>query len=710
MIVEDLDIPKQVVDILKEQGIEELFPPQAEATPIALEGKNLVLAVPTASGKSLVAYLAIVRSVMAGGKALYIVPLRAFEELGIRVTISSGDLDAPDPKLEGFDVIVATSEKTDSLLRHRSRWLSKISIIVADEVHLINDHKRGPTLEVILSRFRILNPKAQVLALSATIQNSLELALWLEAEHITSEWRPVVLKEGTLLEDEIAFTDNTKTTINTRGDAVTSLACDTVEDGGQAIIFVNTRRSTEVTAERVSQVMKDLLDDEERSKLEELGERFSHGEEEPSSISAHLASCIRGGCAYHHAGLTNSQRRLVETAFKERTIKTIAATPTLAAGINLPARRVIIRDLRRYDSTFGNVPLPVLEVKQMAGRAGRPRFDKEGEAVTIARNEYERMEILERYLLGEVEPITSKLGTEPALRMHILSSIATGYVSSIPSLEKFIDGTFLAHQMDTSFLDTKIEAALDFLMEHDFVQEGEWLTATPLGLRTSQLYIDPMSAVTICNHLEEVKCRKMGSEDGEDAKEVTSFSYLHTVCACPDMMTFYMGKNDYAWVQERMNKSSRALLIEPPEDPYAMEDLMSQVKTAAIIEMWMNEKSENKILSDFRVYPGDLHNRVEVGEWLLYSMAELAKLLKVDIGREIGELMLRVSHGVKEELLMLVRLKGIGRVRARSLFSRGFQYQSDINDATIEKLQQVPGIGAGLAASLKKQIQDRGVV
>ncbi|MFP4545924.1 MAG: DEAD/DEAH box helicase, partial [Methanomassiliicoccales archaeon] len=146
--MEDLGIPQEVVRLLGEEGITELYPPQAQAAPLALEGRNVVLSIPTASGKSLVAYLAAIRHVLEeGGKVLYIVPLRAlaqekyedlrrFEPLGIRTVRSVGDFDSPDPRLEEFDIIVATSEKADSLLRHRSQWLSSLSLVVADEVHL----------------------------------------------------------------------------------------------------------------------------------------------------------------------------------------------------------------------------------------------------------------------------------------------------------------------------------------------------------------------------------------------------------------------------------------------------------------------------------------------------------------------------------------------------------------------------------------------
>ncbi|MCG2826606.1 MAG: DEAD/DEAH box helicase, partial [Thermoplasmatales archaeon] len=235
MKIDEIEIDDRVIGILKGQGIEELYPPQEASIGYALNGENLVLSVPTAGGKSLVAYLAMLKSVLNGGKAMYIVPLRAlasekfedlkiFESIGVKVALSYGDLDSPEPELESFDIIIVTSEKADSLLRHRSHWLKKITVVVADEIHLINDPKRGPTLETILSRFK---ENAQIIGLSATIKNSEELAEWLNARHVKSDWRPVPLKEGVYLDGAISFIDNTTKKIKKEKDEIVSLVSDT---------------------------------------------------------------------------------------------------------------------------------------------------------------------------------------------------------------------------------------------------------------------------------------------------------------------------------------------------------------------------------------------------------------------------------------------------------------------------------------------------
>jgi helicase len=434
MRLDQLDIDPRIVAKLKEEGIETLYPPQEKAVGPALARENIVLAIPTASGKSLVAYLAILQAVLRGGKALYIVPLRAlasekhddlarFESLGIKVGESTGDFDEVDNRLSKYDVIVATSEKVDSLIRHRAKWLQQLSVVVADEVHLINDPDRGPTLEVILVKFKTFNPDAQLIALSATMRNSAELAEWLGARLVQSDWRPVPLRQGVYCDGEVFFTDNTRREVSS-DNPVEALVTYTLESGGQALVFVNSRRSCESLALSLGPAVKKYLRQKDEARAMAV-KRLVGEQDEPTDMGARLGRAIRSGCAFHHAGLTNSQRKLVESAFKKGDIGCIVATPTLAAGINLPARTVVVRDVRRYDANAGFTHIPVLEVRQMCGRAGRPRYDKYGEAVLIAKNDGEKDLLLEEYLLGENENLYSKLGTEPAIRSHVLALIAT---------------------------------------------------------------------------------------------------------------------------------------------------------------------------------------------------------------------------------------------------------------------------------------------
>jgi helicase len=703
MKLDEAAIDERVLEILQAQGITEFYPPQEDAVAPILEGKSIVLALPTASGKSLVAYLAALKAALKGGKALYIVPLRAlasekyeelkaFEKLGIRVGMSVGDYDRFDPNLSKFHIVIATSEKADSLLRHRVDWLKEIDVAVADEIHLINDYSRGPTLEVLVSKLKKVNPEAQIIALSATIKNSRELAEWLGAEHVESEWRPVLLKEGILYGDDVYFSDESvRHLTRRRPDPVEALLEDVIDEGGQALIFVNTRRSSEALAQRLGGVVKHHLKEADLEMLNTIAKSLEAREDEGTSMGSRLARIIASGAAFHHAGLTNNQRGFVEDAFKSRKLRAIVATPTLAAGINLPARTVVVRDVKRYDANFGWIPIPVLEVKQMCGRAGRPRYDKVGEAVLLAKSEYDVELMKEKYILGEAERIESKLGAEPALRMHLLALVATGFARTRDEIFEFIEHTFFAHQNEMGAIEDKVLEVMDFLEEEKLIESRDkGFGATPFGKRTSDLYIDPLSAVILRNALQSGK--------------TTALGYLHAICATTDMSKLYMRRKDYEWVEEVAARHGDELMLRIA-DYEDYDFFLSELKTAVMVHDWMEELPENDITKKYDIGPGDIRTKVEVAEWLVYSMKELAKIFNDEHIRPLSSVITRAQNGVKEELLPLVRLRGIGRVRARVLFNNGYRDIPSLRKADVKALAKLRAIGDGVAKSIKKQVE-----
>ena len=210
-------IPNELYNIL-EKEILKLRPAQEKAIKKGLlERKNLLVCTPTASGKTLIAELAALKSIIEGnGKAIYIVPLKALasekykdfkKRYGdvAKIALSIGDIDSADSYLVDYDLIITTSEKLDSLIRHHAPWLSLISTVIIDEIHLLNDPGRGPTLEILITILRQLLKKSQIIALSATIGNPEELAAWLKAELVIDDWRPVKLHKGIYLDGEIEF-------------------------------------------------------------------------------------------------------------------------------------------------------------------------------------------------------------------------------------------------------------------------------------------------------------------------------------------------------------------------------------------------------------------------------------------------------------------------------------------------------------------------
>ena len=714
MFVEDLDVPDIVKRIVLESGIKELYPPQIEAVKTGfLKGENLVLCIPTASGKTLVAEFAMAKSIIeGGGKVLYLVPLKAlasekYEEFqkwkkaGFKVGITSSDFDSSDAWLESYDIIVGTNEKLDSLFRHNVRWLSDVRLVVADEVHLINDGSRGPTLEVILSKLKRVNKNAQFLALSATIANADEVADWLDAKLVVSDWRPVVLKEGVYEDGFIEFNKEGRTMIpNLTGEDIIDLSVDTVKGGGQALVFSTSRRSAVGAAKKLYTQIKSLLSKKEMSLLSDTSEEIlSIGER--TRISELLARLVSGGVAFHHAGLNYNHRRLVEDSFKDNLLKVITATPTLASGVNLPARRVIIQGYRRYDTKMGFLEeIPVLEYKQQAGRAGRPKYDKIGEAVLLSSSDDETEFLMERYILGEPEKIRSKLASEPALRTHILATIATNYARTEKELYDFISSTFYGYQYDPESVSGILDRILSFLFEEEFlVEEGRRLKATKFGKRVSELYIDPLSAKIIRDGL-------MGAPQDLVGKEV---GILHLVSATPDMPKLGWGRRDEEFVISFVDQHEEEFLQEPPDiGSLDYEFFMLQVKVAMLLYSWIEEYLEDQIISAFRIGSGDILRIAETGRWLLYSTEEIAKLLKLRQAKKtIRELTVRVTYGIKKELVKLVSIPGIGRIRARALYNAGYKSLRSLQRAEIGDLIKIPMIGKEIAKKIKETIGEK---
>lgn len=695
-------LPQELLKFYEAEGISELYPPQAEAVKLRIfEGKNILAAIPTASGKTLIAEFAMLNSILnKRGKALYIVPLRAlasekyehfskFEKFKIKVGISTGDFDKRDEWLGRNDIIVATSEKADSLLRNQSPWMNEITVVVVDEVHLIDQPDRGPTLEVTVAKLKKLNPSAQILALSATIGNPEELASWLDAEMLVSEWRPVELKEGVFFGRAIFFGEDKREVEPEEKEEVISLALNTIREGGQCLIFASTRKNTESLASRASKILK--------------SKKLFSGEEIASSVRAtaeteicrKLSACLEGGVAFHHAGLRAEHRKIVEDGFRSGKIKIIACTPTLAAGLNLPARRVIIKEHRRYDPNFGSTPLPVLEIKQMGGRAGRPGLDPYGEAVLIAKSHEELIELMDEYVNARPEKIYSKLGTEPALRTHVLSLIATGFANTRAELENFIMATFFGFQrLDKgAALELLLSKLITFLESEKMIEAvEEFLSPTPLGRLVSRLYIDPLSASIMIRALDK-------------SKQPSTLALLHSICSTPDMRHLYMRSKDYIWILKVLVEREHELLERKSAfDGEEYEWYLSEVKTALMLESWISEEKEERITERFNIGPGDIRALAETAEWLMHSLAELSKHFRHPAARQGRELEQRIRYGAAPELLPLIQLRDVGRVRARMLYSSGYRDLEAIRNASVEELARVPAIGEKIARKILQQV------
>jgi helicase len=696
-----------VKELLLHLGYSSLYPPQEMALEQGiLEGKRMLVTTPTASGKTLIAMMAILKAVEKGGKAVYLTPLRALAsekyddlkvleklDLGkkIRVAVATSDYDSSGKELAGADVVVLTNEKMDTLFRHNAEWLGDVGLFVSDEVHLIGDRERGPTLEMMLTKIRKHYPQSQVVALSATVANSDEIADWLECELVESDWRPTKLVEGVYEYGAARMNDGNKFKVESSGiSSAVDLAIDSLDNGGQALIFAETRkRAVSLAAKAVEGVYRRLDKTAKELAAGASAEILDRGDD--SELTKTLAQLVAKGVAFHHAGLGPSGRKIVEESFKKGVIKLLAATPTLAAGVNLPARRVVIASILRYNSDYGgSVPISVLEYKQLCGRAGRPKYDTSGEAIIVSESGVNAEELYDHYVLGSLEPLRSQLSNDSAVRFHLLSTIATVPGMKKPEIHELISATLFARQYRSATVEFKVESALDYLEQEQLIKsKNDRYIATEFGRRTSLLYIDPVTAVAFHNALERV----------ERAEGRHTLGFLHLITSSPD---FYpklpLRKKDYDELSLLIQGRGSELL-------YQISEYDCTRSFWALCE-WVGETGD-KILGDkMGVEPGDMHRIVEMGEWLAYSLYEVAKLLRCeDLLAELYNLRTRIRYGVKEELLPLVALEGIGRVRARALYSAGLTDVGKIAKAPQSKLAGISKIGPAVAEKLKDQLK-----
>lgn len=490
-------------------------------------------------------------------------------------------------------------------------------------------------------------------------------------------------------------------------DPTINLVLDTLKIGKQCIVFANTKKSAEKAAEDIAKSVKSAAPE-----FEEFSDKALHALSRPTQQCERLAQCLKKGVAFHHAGLTYEQRDLIEEGFRSGRLPVICATPTLAYGLDLPAYRVILKDLRRYTQR-GLQFIPVLEYLQMAGRAGRPSYgEKEGQAIAVCTSDEHKQKIIDKYINGFPEAIQSKLAVEPVLRTYVLSLIAAEYVRNYDDIIAFFERTFWAYQFgDTQQLQYIIDKMLDLLVGWEFLvasnataRRSEFMsadsvgevmyTATPIGKRVAELYVDPLTAHEFIEML------------GKTARiPPTTFSYVHVVSSSLEMRPWTRVKvKEMEDIQFKLASYHEDLLRPEPAmyDP-EYDDFLNGFKTALLLYDWADEKDEEFLLESYDVRPGELRGKLDVADWLVYTLEELARLLRMQtLIPGIRKTRLRLQYGVKDELFTLLKLKDIGRVRARRLFNNNFKDIGDVKRAEFSTLAQL--IGQGAARSVKSQV------
>jgi helicase len=705
MKIEKLDLPDTAIEFLKSQGFEKLYPPQADSVKSGLlDGKSILVSAPTASGKTLIAMLAMISYLSKNdGKVIYLSPLRAlaaekfleFKKLEkvalgkkVKVSISTGDYENIEKNLEKSNVLILTNEKMDSIIRHGAEWVEEIGLVITDEIHLIGDENRGPTLEMILTQLKLLETKPQIIALSATITNSDEIADWLDCKLVKNNWRPVPLSEGVCDAGEVTMSDGKTFSVerSIRGTPI-DLGVQSVKEGGQSLVFAETRNRSKSLATKAADAIFQILEKKDLKELEKTSKKIL-SENEHTELIKTLAFLVKKGVAFHHAGLNQNCRETIETEFRKGTIKLLSSTPTLAAGVNLPARRVVISNINRYNAKVGaNRPISILEYKQLCGRAGRPQYDDYGEAIIVGNGNTE--DLIDYYVNGEPEPIISKITDDKSLRTHILSVIVTHPGIKKDEILEFFLQTLGGLQSRKPTIKFAIDISLRFLSsEYLIIKKGERYAATEFGKKTSMLYIDPLTATYFRDAIENVS---------QDRKH--TFGFLHLISNCEEFFPkFSLRNKDYESASLLIENNSSELL-EPISEYDCSRSLLA-------LQAWITESSELSLSDNLGIESGDMHRMTETANWLSYCLREISKHVeRADLLEELGNLRKRIVYGIRAELLELVRVKGIGRVRARILYKHGIKNLDDLAKIPVNKLAEIDKIGSTLADNIKSELR-----
>lgn len=712
MDVVDLPIPKEAMEYVVEYGAQTLYEPQERAVKAGLlDGKSMIVSAPTASGKTLIAMLAIMSFFgRSGGRAVYLCPLRALaaekhdelrgmENLGLTNRISAEvSVSSPDgrDRLGRGNLLIMTNERMDMAFRNSEKWLDDVGLVVADELHLIGDKVRGPTLEMVLTRLARRRP--QVLGLSATITNAKGLARWLGCSLVESCWRPVALREGVAHQNVVLMDDGSSFVFRTTSKGTAAdLGLDAARQGEQALIFTNTRRGAPSMAAKTAKGVSDTLTADERARLDAVSQDILRSSENTDLVKD-LAGMVKSGVAFHHAGLDQACRGAVERSFRDGLIKVLSATTTLAAGINLPARRVVVSSVARYDSSLGhNAPIPVMEYKQMCGRAGRPQYDDYGEAIVVAPENPQG--VMNQYVRGTPESILSRMDDMGVIHTHVLGVVVSSPGITYDDAAEFFGGTLAGMQMGRDSMGMMVRQSLVNLASFGMVEQKVLVrasgasddtihdagyVATKLGRTTSRLYVSPNTA----NYLLGVMRQATGGDH--------TLGYLLAISRCAEFAPKLGLRKKERDVARALVRGHRSEIIDAVDPDALSRGLLA-------LYHWVNEETLVHISEQCGAEPGDVHRAVETARWLVRCMARLAREVKLDEQRHnLEDLQVRVIHGVREDLVELVRIRNVGRVRARALYVAGLRTVRDVREAEPERLARICRVGLPTARGIRR--------
>jgi len=666
--------------------IKELNPAQKAVIDSGLleNNSNYIIAIPTASGKTLLGLITALNTILKGGKVVYAAPLisiqnekleefRKLEKFGIKVGKHPGSADLSVMVFESFDAITRFSWNT----------LREIDLLIIDEFHMIGEYSRGPTIECAISLSKMINSSLRIIALSATLKNMQELSSWLNAEVVEHDYRPVPLYKDILITEEYG--------LKNKNDIVLRVLNESIEDSSQVLVFVSTRRFTESLAYYISGKVKSQVPRDKTLAFRVVAEKILDVPKKrgsrPTSICLKLAECAENGIAFHHAGLFDKQRQIIENEFRAGNIYMITATPSLMYGVNLPSKNVLIRDCTRWTSR-GPQKIPVFDYEQVSGRAGRPGYDTEGYSYLIAESLNGAYDLKDHYIHGDIEVTSSKLiENKDAVYRQIIIQIASTLAKNPQEITEFFRETFYGYQMNTNDLfgtlsvDTmeyEINSALESMVQNGIVQlTSEGLKATDFGNLIARSNYSVETAVRLKEYAKRVS-------------DLNIYQLIYDISRTPDIPK----------ISFKSRKSKEPVMDKLNDFGIFARDIGNDEATTASLLAWIDEKKEDEIENAFNVYASTTRRAAHEASRMVKFFKEICHILN-NYSYSYDKLSARLYYGVREDIIpIVVSVKGLGRKLSRALVDT---FESDLREVSIDELVKIEGIGPKTAGSIRNK-------
>ncbi|CAO2631996.1 DNA polymerase theta [Lemmus lemmus] len=728
LLLANWGLPKAVLEKYHSFGVRKMFEWQAECLLLGqvLEGKNLVYSAPTSAGKTLVAELLILKRVLEmRKKALFILPFVSvakekkcylqslFQEVGIKVDGYMGSA-SPSRRFSALDIAVCTIERANGLINRliEENKMDLLGMVVVDELHMLGDSHRGYLLELLLTKICFVARKSvscqadtssalsnavQIVGMSATLPNLQLVASWLNAELYHTDFRPVPLLESIKIGDYI-YDSSMKLVREFQPllQVKVSHCC-----------YISTVRNFEFSTRLVKPSEFPPVNLEQKGLLEVV----DHLKRSPSGLDSVLKNTVPWGVAFHHAGLTFEERDIIEGAFRQGLIRVLAATSTLSSGVNLPARRVIIRT-----PVFGGQPLDILTYKQMVGRAGRKGVDTMGESILVCKNSEKSKGIA--LLRGSLEPVHSCLQRHgditASMKRAILEIIVGGVASTPQDMQTYASCTFLAagikegsqgkqrNQDDVQL--GAIDACVTWLLENEFIQVaepsdgsgGKVYHPTHLGSATLSSSLSPTDTLDIFADLQRAMKGFVLENDLHIVylvtpvfEDWTGIDWYRFFCLWEKLPTSMRRVAELVGVEEGfLARCVKGKVVARTERQHRQMAIHKRFFTSLVLLDLISEIPLKEINQKYGCNRGQIQS-------LQQSAAVYAGMITVFSSRLgwhnmevlLSQFQKRLTFGIQRELCDLIRVSLLNAQRARFLYASGFLTVADLARADVAEVE-----------------------